>query len=231
MPSISIAYDQIVGPASASAQAQRCWMRLILVRHGRPNEDQTDAPHDPPLNDDGWRQARATSRLLANEGVTHIVASPLLRALQTAEPLAEKLKLPVDIIEGWAEADRSASRYRSTETLRAEGREAWARFLADPIRYLGGDPVAFRSAVLKAMAETIARSEDPDARVVAFTHGLPINVVLAHTLGLESVTHFLVAYGSVTRLRRREDGRLGVSSVNETGHHRWDELTRRLGLG
>jgi hypothetical protein len=45
-------------------------------------------------------------------------------------------------------------------------------------------------------------------------------VVLSHALGLTSTTHFLVAYGSVTRLRRRDDGGYGVSSVNETGHHR-----------
>jgi probable phosphoglycerate mutase len=197
-------------------------MRLILVRHGRPNEDDADAPHDPPLSDDGWRQARAASRLLADEGVTRIIASPLRRARQTAEPLTERLGLPVEIIEGWAEADRAASRYRSTETLRAEGGEAWTRFLADPIRHLGADPAAFRLGVLEALAESV-KDESRDARVVVFTHGLPINVVLSQSLGLESITHFLVGYGSVTRLRRQEDGRFGVSSVNETGHHRWDE--------
>jgi broad specificity phosphatase PhoE len=197
-------------------------MRLILVRHGRPNEDDADAPHDPPLNDEGRRQARAAARLLAREGVTRVVASPLLRAQQTAQPLAEQLGLAVDTIEGWAEADRGASRYRSTETLRAEGGEAWARFLEDPVRYLGSEPDAFRAGVLGALART-AEGESRASRVVVFTHGLPINVVLSHALGLDSITYFLVGYGSITRLRRREDGRYGVSSVNETGHHRWDE--------
>ena len=134
-------------------------------------------------------------------------------------PLAERLGLPIDTVDGWAEADRRATRYRSTETLRAEGGEAWARFLHDPIRYLGAEPEAFRAGVLAALHET-ASSENRTSRVVVFTHGLPINVVLSHALGLASITHFLVAYGSVTRLRRRDDGGYGVSSVNETGHHR-----------
>jgi broad specificity phosphatase PhoE len=194
-------------------------MRLILVRHGRPNEDDPESPGDPPLNDDGWRQARAVARFLAGEGVTRIVASPMLRAQQTAGPLAERLGLPIATIEGWAEADRGAHRYRSTETLRAEGGEAWKTFLEDPIRYLGADPEAFRADVLAALHATAA-GEDQRARIAVFTHGLPVNVVLAHALGLASVTHFLVGYGSVTRLRRREDGGYGVSSVNETGHHR-----------
>ncbi len=196
-------------------------MRLILVRHGRPNEVDSATPGDPSLNADGCRQAEAVSKLLATEGVNRIVASPMLRARQTAEPLAQRLGLDIEIIDGWAEADRGAHRYRSTETLRAEGGEAWRRFLADPIRYLGGEPDVFRADVLAALEATTAR-EDRTARVATFTHGMPINVVLAHALGLDSITTFLVGYGSITRLRRREDGTYGVSSVNETAHHRSD---------
>jgi broad specificity phosphatase PhoE len=195
-------------------------MRLILIRHGRPDENDPERPNDPPLNAEGWTQARAVARLLEGEGVTRIVASPLLRAQQTAAPLAQTLALTIETVEGWAEADRKASRYRSTETLRAEGGVAWARFLEDPIGYLGEDPVAFRNGVLAALRATAA-SEASAARVAVFTHGLPINVVLAHALGLDSVASFLVGYGSVTRLRWRADGGVGVSSVNETAHHKW----------
>jgi probable phosphoglycerate mutase len=194
-------------------------MRLILIRHGRPNEGDTETPNDPPLGEDGWWQARATAKLLASEGITRVVASPMLRAQQTAAPLAELLDLPIETIEGWAEADRGASRYRSTETLRAEGGEAWARFLQDPVGYLGGELETFRTAVLSALKATAVIESRP-SRVAVFTHGLPINVVLSHALGLASITHFLVGYGSVTRIRRREDGGFGVSSINETAHHR-----------
>jgi broad specificity phosphatase PhoE len=195
-------------------------MRLILIRHGRPDEHDLERPNDPPLNAEGWTQARAVARLLETEGVTRIVASPLLRAQQTAAPLAEALAMDIETIEGWAEADRKAVRYRSTETLRAEGGVAWARFLEDPIGYLGGNPQEFRAGVLAALRATAA-DEAGAARVAVFTHGLPINVVLAHALGLESVAHFLVSHGSVTRLRWRADGGVGVSSVNETAHHKW----------
>ena len=55
-------------------------MKLTLVRHGRPDEDHTQRPHDPPLRADGLRQAEAVAALLAGEGVTRIVASPLKSA-------------------------------------------------------------------------------------------------------------------------------------------------------
>ena len=195
-------------------------MKLILVRHGRPNETDPEKPNDPPLNLDGWRQARAAADLLSGEGVTRIIASPLLRARQTAAPLAERLGLAVDIIEGWAEADRGAQRYRSTETLRAEGQAAWAEFLRDPIRYLGADPETFKANVLSALRAS-APGVDSERRAVVFTHGMPINLALSHALGLPSYTNFLVGYGSVTRLRLRSDGSFGVASVNETAHQRY----------
>ncbi|MFO1218700.1 MAG: histidine phosphatase family protein [Burkholderiaceae bacterium] len=204
-------------------------MKLVLVRHGRPDEDDATRPHDPGLRDDGWRQARAVARLLAGERVDRIVSSPLLRARQTAEPLAERLKLPVDIVDGWAEADRGSARYRSTETLRAMGEEKWQRFLADPVRFVGGDPERFVADVLGALTAVLdaARADD---QVVIFTHGLPINVVLSRLLGLQRIVHFQPFYGSMTRLRARgtggqalQRGAIGVVSVNETAHHAWPD--------
>jgi len=204
-------------------------MKLVLVRHGRPDEDDAQRPHDPPLNADGWRQAHAVARLLSHEGVTRIVSGPLQRAHQTAEPLAQQLGLPIDVIDGWAEADRHTARYRSTETLRAQGSAEWQRFLADPVRYVGGDPEHFRAAVLAAL-HAVLQAGQRDHRVVVFSHGLPINLVLSHALGLQGIVHFHPGYGSVTRLRAlppaagtRGPPRIGVVSVNESGHHAWHE--------
>jgi probable phosphoglycerate mutase len=197
-------------------------MKLVLIRHGRPDEDERDRPHDPPLRADGRAQAQAVAERLAHEGITRIVSSPMARAAQTARPLAERLGLPIHIVDGWAEADRHVQRYRSTETLRALGDEEWGRFLADPIAYFGGDAAVFRGGVLAALATTIGdaahRPDQRDAHVAVFAHGLPINVVLSHVLGLERIIHFAPGYGSLTRLRVLASGAIGVVSVNERGH-------------
>lgn len=192
-------------------------MKLTLVRHGRPDEGHRERPHDPPLRADGRAQAEAVARLLAEEGVTRIVASPLLRAHETAQPLAAWLDLAVHRVDGWAEADRHVEHYRSTETLRGLGDAEWQRFLEDPVRYLGGDPQSFRQSVLDALHATAEGGDD--AHVAVFTHGLPINIALSHVLGLEKIVHFRPGYGSVTRLIARS-GRFGVVSVNESAHFR-----------
>ena len=79
-------------------------MKIVLVRHGRPDEGHAERPEDPPLAEEGRRQARAAAALLAGEGITRIVTSPLLRARQTAEPLAARLGPAVDDLGGHAEA-------------------------------------------------------------------------------------------------------------------------------
>lgn len=192
-------------------------MKIVLVRHGRPDEGHAERPQDPPLAAEGRVQADAVADVLRGEGISRIVSSPLLRARKTAEPLAERIGLPIEIVDGWAEADRHLSRYRSVETLKAQGAEEWQRFLADPVRYMGGDPVSFRAAVLAALAALVAAGPR-DAHAAVFCHGLPINVVLSHALGLERIVHFPPAYGSITRLRARSIETIGIVSVNETGH-------------
>ena len=192
-------------------------MKIVLVRHGRPDEGHVERPHDPPLAEDGRRQAEAAGALLVRERLDRIVTSPLLRAQQTAAPLAERLGLTPEVVDGWAEADRHLDRYRSVETLKAMGGGEWQRFLADPVRYMGGDTATFRATVLGALAALLA-SGPRDTHVAVFTHGLPINVVLSQALGLERIVHFPPSYGSVTRLRARDLRTIGIVSVNETGH-------------
>lgn len=194
-------------------------MEIILVRHGRPDEENERAPHDPPLSEAGRMQAEAVARLLRQEAVTHVIASPMLRAQQTAAPLSELSGRPVETIDGWAEADRDRGPYRSIETIRAAGDDVWQRFLEDPIRFMGADPDRFRNAVLSAFHAAVD-SREPGSRVVVFTHGMPINIVIAHLLALRDHAPFAIQYGSVTRIRRAKSGRAAMLSVNETAHQR-----------
>jgi broad specificity phosphatase PhoE len=75
---------------------------MILLRHGQSafNAAFTVTRRDPGIPDPtltelGQMQAEAAAIALLDEGVTHIIASPYTRALQTAAPLARRLRLPV----------------------------------------------------------------------------------------------------------------------------------------
>ena len=73
--------------------------RLFLIRHGQSagNAEGRFGGHGPtPLSDLGRSQAERTAKVLAKEGINAIYSSDLLRAVQTAEPLAEILGLEIN---------------------------------------------------------------------------------------------------------------------------------------
>ena len=76
--------------------------RIYLVRHGIAGDpDEWKGPDDSrPLNAHGRRQFRETARAFAKLGerVELLCTSPLVRAVQTAEILAEALELDETII-------------------------------------------------------------------------------------------------------------------------------------
>lgn len=85
-------------------------MIIHLIRHGNMAGD----PHvhmQPPvsgcLSDTGTRQAEALCNALGNTPYTHLYASPLGRAIETAQPLAARRKLPIEVLP-WLEEWRPA---------------------------------------------------------------------------------------------------------------------------
>jgi broad specificity phosphatase PhoE len=172
--------------------------QIYLVRHGLPDEGHPTHPHDPPLRTEGHSHASKLALRLKREGIDRIVCSPQQRAIDTATPLVNLLGLPLEIIEGLAEVDRFAERYRSGETLFAEGR--WEEFVASPARYMGRDPEEYRTTVLSAFSQ-VANAE-LGSRIAVFSHGMTIKTIICAVLGLpeEGLAHFSTGHCSVSRL-------------------------------
>jgi len=67
---------------------------LIILRHARPVSEVRPAGQgtaDPPLAPIGIEQAAATAEHLANWNIDHVVSSTMRRAVETAQPLADRL--------------------------------------------------------------------------------------------------------------------------------------------
>lgn len=71
---------------------------LFFVRHAAAGSRQrwTRPDHIRPLTKKGWRQSHALAERLSGEGVKRLVSSPYVRCVQTLEPLAEILGIPVE---------------------------------------------------------------------------------------------------------------------------------------
>ena len=190
-------------------------MRLILVRHGKPDSG-PDRTGNPPLSALGHEQAQAAADFLMGEHVDLVVHSGMERAAQTAEPFTRVAGIEPVVLPDIGEVDRYGGAYANIEIVKAKGGDEWARFLADPLGYFGVDGDRFVAETLAAFDRILNEHRRKTAAI--FTHGFPINILLTRALGLEGVANFVPDYGSITRVTGSTLDRLTVVSVNETAH-------------
>ena len=97
-------------------------MTVYVLRHARAGRRSTwkGADDQRPLTKVGRRQAAAAAEILADVGVTRIVSSPYVRCRQSVEPLAQQLRLPVDLADALAEGAKLDALLRLTEKVADE---------------------------------------------------------------------------------------------------------------
>jgi len=95
---------------------------FICLRHGVTDwnrQGRFQGRTDVPLNDDGILQAHAAALRLQNTRLDQIVASPLVRAVKTAEIVATSSSVPLAIDDGIIECDFGSLEGRSiTEVMK-----------------------------------------------------------------------------------------------------------------
>jgi broad specificity phosphatase PhoE len=129
----------------------------------------------------GEAMADKAASWFADQGVTHLVSSPLERAQQTARPIAAELGLPVRIDDRLIEAanEFQGERVGGWGAL-AHPRHWWK--LRNPFRPSWGEPYAEIAARMLAAVAT-ARDEARGSAVVLVSHQLPIWTLRLHLEG------------------------------------------------
>ena len=198
-------------------------MQLLLVRHALPHRSEHGQGADPELSGVGVEQAARLPAALARFPLARLVSSPQRRAVQTAEPVAAALGLPIEVDERLAEYDREMTGYVPIEDLRTTRPGDWARMSAGQLP-AGVDEAAFAARITSGVADVVAAAGDDDT-VALFSHGGVINMVLHAVLGTTRVLSFPIDYVSITRLLYSRSGRVSVVATNTT-EHVWDLLPR-----
>jgi broad specificity phosphatase PhoE len=95
-------------------------MTIYLVRHAKAGSRRDWSKDDDlrPLSPVGHRQASRIADALVDVGATRIVSSPFVRCRQTLDPLAQRLRLPLELSDALAEGAPL------TDTLRLLEKEA-----------------------------------------------------------------------------------------------------------
>ena len=164
-------------------------MRLWLVRHGATvnnAEARFTGQTDIELSAIGQLQVEALTARLANTSFDAIVASDLLRARQTALPIAAACGLSVVWDRRLREIAMGEWEGRTLEDVRSQNAERFALWQSAPADCPppGGEALrTVRSRVVDALDACYERH--PYGEVLWVTHGGVLSVLVAHVLGME----------------------------------------------
>lgn len=197
---------------------------VLLIRHaandsmGKWLAGWTPGIH---LNEEGRRQAEALAERLASFPIRAIYSSPLERAVETAEPLARRKGLQIQIMPELGEVRYGEWTGKSLKRLRRQ--KAWQRLvsLISRARFQGGEAMVDLVARAINAVETIV-SRHPRDVVALFTHADLIRAVTAYYLGmpLDLYHRLMIAPASVTVFWLTEGPPL-LLRLNDTGPLRW----------
>ena len=201
--------------------------KVLLVRHGQSegNAGRRFGGHTAtPLSERGFEQAEATARALGKEGLTAIYSSDLLRAVQTAEPLARQTGL--EIVRTEAFRERSVGRMEGLtfeEAAQAFPEEYAALLRRDFEQVLTGGE-SYRQTLDRAAAELdrIIRLNRGGTFAV-FSHTGTICILALHLIGALDApalrpVWIASANCGVTRIHLQHEGLIRVVAVNDTRH-------------
>lgn len=186
---------------------------LILVRHGQTQanaEARVLGRADPPLTELGQRQATAMAAAVGS--VDRVVASPLLRAAQTAECFG----VPVEVDERWIELDFGEYDERLLTDVPAD---VWQRWRGDTdYAPPGGESLMSVGERVRAACEALA-DDARDRNVVVVSHVSPIKAAVTWALGTgdEVIWRLFLDLASVSKVQIGPHGPV-LRTYNDTTH-------------
>ena len=165
--------------------------RFILVRHGQTEWNRVErfrGRADVPLNNVGLGQAAATGQRIAAEWQpTAVYASPLSRAVATAEAIAAHFDLPVVRLDGLADIHYGDWQGLTPEEAAARWPDLVHTWYTAPatVQIPGGESLAdLRERAGAALQELASRHADET--IVLVSHTVVNRVILLSALGLSN---------------------------------------------
>ncbi|MBF6175592.1 bifunctional RNase H/acid phosphatase [Nocardia blacklockiae] len=198
--------------------------RFLLLRHGQTElsvQRRYSGRGNPPLTALGHEQAAGAAKYLAAKGdIAAVVTSPLGRARETADAVAQALNAPVRVLDTLIETD--FGEWEGLTFLEAAQRDPGlhTRWLGDPgLPAPGGESFAqVRERVEAARRDIVALY--PEQNVVVVSHVTPIKTLLQIALGVgPSLLYRLhLDLASLSIAEFYPDGGASVRLVNDTSY-------------
>jgi broad specificity phosphatase PhoE len=195
---------------------------LILARHGETAwnvEEVFRGRIDVELNETGQRQAELLAEYLSEQKIEAVYSSPLKRAARTAEAVARRHKLRVEIVNGLTDCDFGQWQGLHLKEVRDKYSQLYQQWAESPqlVKLPGGESLdEVRERALAVVNGVTAKHR---GRVVLVSHRVVNKVLICSLLGLDN-SHFWNIRQDVcgTTFFSYENGRLVLTRHNDTSY-------------
>ena len=190
-------------------------MTIVLVRHGETagNASRVVQPAETPLNEAGLRQAERVAERLVGMGVGHILCSDLPRARMTAEPLARRTGLTLDIEPSLQE--RSFGDLRGTPYAELPDGHPFGPDLDPPN---GETWTVFHKRVAQTFALVLERRKSTRGNLIVVTHGLVLSSIVEHLVPCAAGLHPPAKFDNVSITLLDDEAPYTVRLLNDCAH-------------
>lgn len=181
-------------------------LTILLIRHGENDVMKTRLAGRLPgihLNTKGVEQAESLSFYLKALPLQAVYTSPLERARETAQPLADQMSLNVHIHHGLNEIDFGIWQGKTYHYLNRL--KKWQTVIQFPsqVTFPGGESyIDAQNRVIGSLRE-IEEKHQRHSHVACFTHADVIRLAVAHYLGmpLDHIKNIWIEPATITELQ------------------------------
>ncbi len=201
--------------------------RLYLIRHGQSagNAEGRFGGHGTtPLSELGQKQAEITAAILAKEGIHAIYSSDLFRAVQTAEPLAKLLNLPINTSPAFRERHVGVLEGLTFDESKAQFPADYYALVNRSVNHVITDGESYRQLLRRITSkfQDVMRSHNGD-RVAIYSHTGAICFLTLHLLGAihrhtKQTPWLITSNCGINRFELRGRRNVRVLVLNDTRH-------------
>jgi broad specificity phosphatase PhoE len=195
---------------------------LILARHGETAwnvEEVFRGRIDVELNETGQRQAELLAEYLSEQKIEAVYSSPLKRAARTAEAVARRHKLRVEIVNGLTDCDFGQWQGLHLKEVRDKYSQLYQQWAESPqlVKLPGGESLdEVRERALAVVNGVTAKHR---GRVVLVSHRVVNKVLICALLGLDNSHFWNIRQDTCgTTFFSYENGRFVLIKHNDTSY-------------
>lgn len=196
---------------------------IYLVRHGQTawnKEEIFRGRTDVPLDETGLKQAELAGQYFKGMEIHAIYSSPLSRAWQTAQKIAQIQTVKVEPLEGILDMSFGDWEGHAHQEIRKMDNETYRQWVESPhlVKLPGGESLDdVRGRAMAALEEVLRKHSEKT--IVLVSHRVVCKVMICAILGLDNSHFWQIAQDTTAiNLIQYKKGKYILSLMNETCH-------------